>query len=77
MADANNGYQNHHEWAFRFLKECSPYGLSWIEEIFPETLSDYENSTVSYRKSMQIRLSPKRESVRNMDEFAPFLKAGL
>lgn len=24
MADANNGYQDHHDWAVPFLKECSP-----------------------------------------------------
>jgi L-alanine-DL-glutamate epimerase-like enolase superfamily enzyme len=28
MADANNGYQDHHDWPVRFLKECSPYGLN-------------------------------------------------
>lgn len=41
MADANNGYQGHFNWAVRFLRETSLYKLGWIEEIFPETVEDY------------------------------------
>jgi len=77
MADANNGYQDHHDWAVRFLKECSPYGLTWIEEIFPETLEDYRTLHHQLQELNADTPVADGESVRNMDEFTPFLSAGL
>jgi len=77
MADANNGYQDHHDWAVRFLKECSPYGLTWIEEIFPETLEDYRMLHHQLQELNADTPVADGESVRNMDEFTPFLSAGL
>jgi len=77
MADANNGYQDHHDWAVRFLNESSPYGLTWIEEIFPETLDDYRTL---HRQLQEINADTPvadGESVRVMDEYTPFLDAGL
>jgi L-rhamnonate dehydratase len=77
MADANNGYQDHHDWAVRFLKESSLYGLTWIEEIFPETLDDYRTL---HRQLQEVNADTPvadGESVRNMDEYTPFLDAGL
>jgi L-alanine-DL-glutamate epimerase-like enolase superfamily enzyme len=77
MADANNGYQDHHDWAVRFLKESSPYGLGWIEEIFPETLEDYRWLHHQLQELNADTPVADGESVRNMDDFAPFLHAGL
>lgn len=77
MADANNGYQNHHDWAVRFLTECSPYALSWIEEIFPETLQDYRKLHHELQELNADTPVADGESVFNMDDFTPFLKAGL
>ena len=77
MADANNGYQDHHDWAVRFLKGCSPYGLTWIEEIFPETLDDYRTLHRQLQDLNADTPVADGESVRNMDEFMPFLSAGL
>lgn len=77
MADANNGYERHHDWAIQFIRECSPYGLTWIEEIFPETLSNY---TDFHRQLQEVNADTPvadGESVREMDDFRPFLKAGL
>jgi L-alanine-DL-glutamate epimerase-like enolase superfamily enzyme len=77
MADANNGYEHHHEWAIRFMTECSPYALTWIEEIFPETLPDY---TAFHRQLQEVNADTPvadGESVRNMDEYCPFMDAGL
>lgn len=77
MADANNGYQNHHDWAVRFLTEVSPYSLTWIEEIFPETLDDY---TTLHRQLQEVNADTPvadGESVHNMDEYTPFCHAGL
>jgi D-galactarolactone cycloisomerase len=77
MADANNGYRDHHDWAVRFLKECSPYGLRWIEEIFPETLEDYRTLHRQLQELNADTPVADGESVRNMDDFTPFLSAGL
>ncbi|HVT95966.1 MAG TPA: enolase C-terminal domain-like protein [Acidobacteriaceae bacterium] len=77
MADANNGYEHHHDWAIRFMKETSSSALAWIEEIFPETVSDY---TWFHRELQELNADTpvaEGESVRAMDEFRPFLDAGL
>jgi L-alanine-DL-glutamate epimerase-like enolase superfamily enzyme len=77
MADANNGYQGKLDWAVRLLKECSPYRLTWIEEIFPETIEDY---TKLHRALQQINADTPvadGESVRDMDSFTAFMSAGL
>lgn len=77
MADANNGYDHHHDWAIRFLKECSPYALTWIEEIFPEKVSDY---TAFHRQLQEVNADTPvadGESVLQMDDFRPFLDAGV
>lgn len=77
MADANNGYQRNHAWAVQFLKECSPYGLTWIEEIFPETLEDYR---ALHRSLFELNADTPvadGESVRKMDDYQPFMQARL
>jgi L-alanine-DL-glutamate epimerase-like enolase superfamily enzyme len=77
MADANNGYQGHFDWAVRLLRECSPYGLNWIEEIFPETVQEYGDLLHSIREINADTPVADGESVRNMDAFIPFLENGL
>lgn len=77
MADANNGYEHHHDWAIRFMKEISPYALTWIEEIFPETVGDY---AAFHRQLQEVNADTPvadGESVRQMDDFRAFLDAGL
>jgi len=77
MADANNGYRDHHDWAVRFLKECSPYRLGWVEEIFSETLDDYR---MLHQQRQEINADTPvadGESMRNMDEYTPFMQAEL
>jgi L-rhamnonate dehydratase len=77
MADANNGYQGQFDWAVRFLKECSPYRLNWIEEIFPETIEDYTRLHHALQEINADTNVADGESVRDMDAFTPFTKAGL
>jgi L-rhamnonate dehydratase len=77
MADANNGYQGQFDWAVRFLKECSLYRLNWIEEIFPETLEDYSKLHHALQEINADTNVADGESVRDMDAFTPFMKAGL
>jgi L-alanine-DL-glutamate epimerase-like enolase superfamily enzyme len=77
MADANNGYQGQFDWAVRFLKECSPYRLNWIEEIFPETIDDYTKLHHALQEINADTNVADGESVRDMDSFTPFMQAGL
>ena len=77
MADANNGYQGHFDWAVRFLRETSPSRLNWIEEIFPETLEDYSKLHQALQQINADTPVADGESVRDMDAFTPFMKAGL
>jgi L-alanine-DL-glutamate epimerase-like enolase superfamily enzyme len=77
MADANNGYERQPEWAIRLLKECSPYRLNWIEEIFPETIEDYTQLHRSLQEINSDTPVADGESVRDMDAYLPFMKAGL
>jgi D-galactarolactone cycloisomerase len=77
MADANNGYQGKFDWAVRLLKECSPYRLTWIEEIFPETPEDYTRLHHALQDVNADTPVADGESVRDMDSFTPFLSAGL
>jgi len=77
MADANNGYEGKMDWAVRLLKECSPYRLTWIEEIFPETIEDY---TKLHHELQQINADTPvadGESVHDMDSYTLFMSAGL
>ncbi len=41
MADANNGYRDHLDWAIRMLKACAPYNMYFIEELIPDDASQY------------------------------------
>lgn len=41
MADANNGYDNHFDWAVKLLKTCAPYDMYWMEEIFADDTPMY------------------------------------
>jgi len=77
MADANNGYQGKFDWAVRLLKECSPYRLNWIEEIFPETLDDYGRLHRALQEINADTSVADGESVRDMEAFVPFMRAGL
>lgn len=76
MADANDGYKGNFEAAVRFLRETSPFSLCWIEEIFPETIEDYRNLHRCLQDINADTPVADGESVRNMNSFLPFLKAG-
>lgn len=77
MVDANNGYQDHFDWAVRFIEECSPHDMYWMEEIFPESIEKYEKLYSELgRSNTSIRVA-EGESVNNVDEFQPFLDAGV
>ena len=77
MTDANNGYQDHADWALRLLRACAPHDMYWIEEIFPETVDGYRSlRQAMFDAGCTIRIADG-ESVNRMEEFDPYLNAGL
>jgi L-rhamnonate dehydratase len=77
MADANNGYEGHFDWAVRFLKDCSPYEMYWIEEIFPETVEDYRKLRRTLLDVNAVTPVADGESVHMMEQFQPYLEADI
>ena len=77
MADANNGYQDHFDWAMRFLKATEPYELYWMEEIFPEKMSRYKRLLREMHQSGFSVPIAEGESVSEIGKFRPYLKAGI
>jgi len=77
MADANNGYQDHFDWAMRFLEETAPCELYWIEEIFPEQEERYNRLLQQmHERNVSVPIA-EGESVRRVSEFQPYLEAGI
>lgn len=73
MADANNGYEDKFEWALRFLEECIPHDMYWIEEIFPETVQQYRRLHAELdKRNLNVRIA-EGESVQDIEDFDPFL----
>jgi len=77
MADANNGYAGHFDWAVRFLKACSPYQMHWIEEIFPETVEEYRKLEKALLDVNAVTPVAEGESIHMMEEFEPYLEANI
>lgn len=73
MADANNGYEGEFDWAVEFLSECLPHDMYWIEEIFPDSVEQYQRlHSVLNEKNLKVRIA-EGESMPNIDKFEPFL----
>lgn len=73
MTDANNGYEGKFDWALRFLKECVPQDMYWIEEIFPESVKGYQRLHAALNKdNLNVRIA-EGESVPDVEDFKPYL----
>jgi len=74
MCDPNNGYRGDREGAWSLLSETASANLYWMEEIFPETVSDYNWLKDRLEKAgLKTRIADG-ESVDQPAEFAPYLK---
>lgn len=77
MADANNGYKNQFDWAVEFLSECLPHDMYWIEEIFPDSVDQYQRlHSVLNEKNLSVRIA-EGESMPNIKNFDPFLDKNI
>jgi len=77
MADANNGYEDQFEWAVRFLSECLPHDMYWIEEIFPDSVEQYKRLHSELNaKNLKTRIA-EGENMPNIEDFEPFLDKNI
>jgi len=77
MADANNGYKDHFDWAVKLMKESAKQNIYFMEEIFPD-------DTSQYRKMRQILLEEnifmpiaEGEDKRDLTVFDQYCKDGV
>ncbi|MBC8167692.1 MAG: hypothetical protein H7Y20_17715 [Bryobacteraceae bacterium] len=74
LVDANNGYKDHHEHAWRYVSETSAANLHWIEEIFPENVQHYTALRDRMTKAGIKSLIAEGENEREIAAFLPYLK---
>jgi D-galactarolactone cycloisomerase len=77
MADANDGYEKHPEWALRLVEGCAAHDPYWMEELFPETVPDYRRLRQAMFERRCVTRIADGEALYDMDAFAPYLAAGV
>ena len=79
MADANNGYRDHVDWAIRMLKACAPYDMYFIEELIPDNAAQYTQIRQALLEANAFIPIADGESIwKNMvDEFTGYCQAGV
>jgi L-alanine-DL-glutamate epimerase-like enolase superfamily enzyme len=74
MADANNGYQNDPERAWRLLADTADANLYLIEEIFPEDVQRYTDLRAKLDQAGMATLIADGENASDIAFFEPYLK---
>ena len=74
LADANNGFRDDFERAWRLTAETAEAKLHWMEEIFPEDVALYTRLRELMAKAGIRTLVADGETVREPEALAPFLK---
>jgi D-galactarolactone cycloisomerase len=73
LVDANNGYRDNFEGAWKLVQETAPANLYWLEELFPETVPAYRELRARMGKAGIRSLIAEGESVSNPRDFDPYL----
>jgi len=74
LVDANNGFRDNHEHAWRFLAETADTGIYWMEEPFPEGVGEYERYRERIHKAGLKTYLADGENFATAAQFAPYLK---
>lgn len=74
LADANNGYRNDFERAWKLISETRGVNLHWMEEIFPENVEQYSRLRERMRQAGIKTLIADGESVGDPKAFEPYLR---
>jgi L-alanine-DL-glutamate epimerase-like enolase superfamily enzyme len=73
MADPNYGYRGRFDAAWRLIYETRADRLYWMEEIFPETVQDYQRLREKMAAANIKTLLAAGEHVRDINVFKPYL----
>lgn len=74
LADANNGFRDNFEGAWRLMAETQAAKLYWMEELFPEDQARYTELRSRMEKANMKTLIADGESVKSPEQFEPYLK---
>lgn len=74
LADANDGYRNDMDRAWRLMTGAADARLYWIEELFPESPENYTELRARMEKAGMKTLVADGENFRQAVQFAPYLK---
>ncbi|MBI4875644.1 MAG: hypothetical protein HY822_13505 [Acidobacteria bacterium] len=74
LADANDGYQQDYDRAWRFIAETASAGIHWYEELYPEDVARYSRLRQDLRKAGIRSLIADGESVHRTADFEPYLR---
>ena len=74
LADANNGFRDDFDRAWRLMAETAEARLYWMEEIFPEDVALYTRLRENMAKAGIKTFIADGESVREPEAFEPYLK---
>jgi D-galactarolactone cycloisomerase len=75
LADANNGYRDNVDGAWRLMSETKDVNLYWMEEIFPESVPLYSELRRRMAEAGIRTLIADGESLREPSAFEPYLKS--
>lgn len=74
MADANDGFREDPERAWRLLSETADASVYWIEEIFPENVDQYSRLRERMQKAGLKTLIADGENLHDISAFEPYLR---
>jgi D-galactarolactone cycloisomerase len=74
LVDANNGYRDDFDRAWRLLANTQSANLHWMEEIFPEDVELYGKLQDRMRQAGMKTLLADGENISDPEQFAPYLR---
>jgi L-alanine-DL-glutamate epimerase-like enolase superfamily enzyme len=74
LADANNGYRDDFERAWKLMDSTKETHLYWMEEIFPESIEMYTKLRERMKQAGINTLIADGENMGEANQFAPYLK---
>jgi D-galactarolactone cycloisomerase len=74
LVDANNGYRDDFDLAWRLLANTQSANLHWMEEIFPEDVELYGKLQDRMRQAGMKTLLADGENISDPEQFAPYLR---
>lgn len=74
LVDANNGYRDDYERAWRLVESTAPSRLHWLEEVFPEDAGLYTKLRSRMRAAGIRTLIADGETAGESAHFAPYLQ---